>query len=504
MTSQGELSRRSLLSSATKIAVAGVAVSLGACSQVSSAARAEAAAADPKATHDVQSYRSRPDFHPPRVVTEVHRKGTSPGLILTDCHGGSSQQGGMIFDETGELIWYKPVSNGGTPSLRLFNLRVQSYRGEPVLCWWEGAVVAGHGEGHYVLADSHYRTIATVQAKNGLKGDLHEFVLTDKGTALFTAFGTASADLSAYGGSSAGAYFFGEVQEVDIATGELVFSWRSDTHVGFEDSYAHAPKDPQVPWDYFHLNSINVDPVDSNLVISSRNTWCVYKIERHSGKILWRLGGKASDFALAPDARFAYQHDVCPYENGTLTIFDNAGSPWVNPPSRGLVLALDEARRTAVLVREYLHHPPVDSPALGSVQDLSDGHVFMGWGTSTYFSEYGPSAELLLDGRLQGRRLESYRAFKQPWVGAPLEPPAVALRASAARVDVYVSWNGATEVDSWRLLAGHGRDALSSVGRVRRTGFETAITLRERPAYVAVEALDSKGSVLARSRVLRT
>lgn len=502
---QTPISRRSLLGSAAMLAAAGVAVSAAGCSRGAPGLEASLPSSVSSGEGDTSRYRSRPDLRPPRVVVDVLGPGRARGLILTDCHAGTGQQGGMIFDDTGELVWYHPVSDHGTPELRLFNLRAQRYHGKRVLCWFEGAVVDGHGEGHYVLADTHYRNVATVTAGNGLMGDLHEFLITEQNTALFSTYGTATADLSAYGGAPSGAYFFGEVQEVDPASGKLLFSWRSDEHVSFEESYVPSPNDPSQAWDYFHLNSINVDPVDQNLIVSSRNTWCVYKVHRRTGEVLWRLGGKASELALDAGARFAYQHDVAPHLGGTLTIFDNAGSPWVDPPSRGLVLLVDEISRTAKLVREYRHHPPVDSPALGSVQDLPDGHVFMGWGTSTYFSEYGPSGKpLLLDGRLRGKGIESYRAFKQPWVAFPAEPPAVAVEPSGTSLDVYASWNGATEVDFWRVLGGAAPQSLSSLGRALRVGFETRISLGERPKFLAVEALDRAGSALARSRTLRT
>lgn len=210
-----------------------------------------------------------------------------------------------------------------------------------------------------------------------------------------------------------GVYFFGEVQELDIRPGQLLFSWRSDEYVPLKESYAAVPRDGATPWDYFHLNSINVDPLDENLVVSGRNTWGVYKIHRGTGEVLWRLGGKASQF----------KPDVTPQRDETLTIFDNEGSPFVRPPSRGLVLSLDTKARVTKLLHEYLHSPPLDVAALDSVQDLPDGHVFVGWGTPAYFTEYGQGGTVLLDGRLEGKGVESYRAFKQGWVGRPSSSP---------------------------------------------------------------------------------
>ncbi|MGH9072507.1 MAG: arylsulfotransferase family protein [Acidimicrobiales bacterium] len=505
------ISRRSLLRGLGGLAGGGLVTALTGCSSPAQVRHAGQGAGRPVAlpaqgsTGRGQSptYRSAPRLRPPLVVVDVRRPGTAPGVVLTDCHGGTGQQGPMIIGDDGDLVWFEPLSDHGTPSLRAFNLRVQRYRGHPVLCWFEGAVVDGHGRGHYVLADAGYRQVAMVEAANGLQGDLHELFLTDRGTAVFTAYGTASADLSAAGGASDGTYFYGEVQEVDVATGRLVFSWRSDHHVGFDESYAPAPRDGRTPWDYFHINSINVDPSDGNLIVSARNCSAFYKVDHSGGGLMWRLGGKRSDFAMGPGTGFAYQHDVTPHAGGTFTIFDNEGSPWVSPPSRGLVLLVDEDRRRATLRRQYHHFPPVESAALGSVQDLPDGHVFIGWGTSTYFTEYDASGQVVYDGRLGGAGLLSYRAFRQPWEGRPRDAPAVAVERSAKAALVYVSWNGATQVSGWRVLGGRSAATLASLGTAPRVGFETRIAVPSAPSRLAVDALDASGRVLGRSAVHR-
>ncbi len=451
------------------------------------------------ATAASTAFRSRPDLRPPPIVVDAQRAGGAPGVVLTDCHAGTGQQGPMIIGGDGDLIWFVALSDHGTPDLRAFNLRVETYRGRPVLCWFEGAVVDGHGEGTYRIVDEAYREVATVKAANGLNGDLHDFSLTDRGTALFTTYGTATGDLSGAGGSSSGSYFYGEVQEVDVATGRLVFSWRCDDHVDFVESYVTPPSDPTRPWDYFHLNSVAVDPSDGNIVVSSRNCWGIYKVDRSTGALLWRLGGKRSDFSMGAGTRFAYQHDVTPQPDGTYTIFDNEGSPWVRPPSRGLAIAVDESRRTATLVRQRVHSPPVRSGSLGSVQELAGGHTFIGWGTSTYFTEYDPSGRVVTDAHLAGDGILSYRAFKQPWSAQPTERPAVAVERLGAGTVVHVSWNGATAVTTWRVLGGPSPDALSSLGAARRHGFETRISLSTTPRHVAVEAMDASGHPLGRS-----
>ena len=161
-------------------------------------------------------------------------------------------------------------------------------------------------------------------------------------------------------GSRHGDYVYGVVQEVDVATGRVLFEWRTDEHVGFVDSYHAAPDDPTVPWDYFHVNSIAVDPADGHLLISGRNMWAFYKVHRRTGEVIWTLGGKRSDFEIGRGAHFAFQHHVRPHPGGRITIFDNeAGPPKEAEQSRGLVLAVDERAFTAKFVRDFKHRPPV-------------------------------------------------------------------------------------------------------------------------------------------------
>lgn len=453
--------------------------------------------------HGVQHLASRADLRPPEIRIDVRARNVAPGVVLTDSHAGPSQQGPLILNLNGRLIWFNPLARVPTPARRAFNLRVQSYRGEPVLTWFEGAVVSAHGLGHYEIWDQQYRRVAQVYAGNGYQADLHEFLLTDRGTALFTCYGRAIGNLPVGGGTRRGAYFYGVVQEVDVATGKVLFQWRSDEHVGFSASYQRVPAKPSNTWDYFHVNSIAVDPTDQNLLISSRNTWACYKVDRTTGKVLWKLGGKHGDFKMGPRTHFAFQHHVTLYPGGVLTIFDNEGGPPNEASqSRGLVLSIDEKRRRASFRKQYLHHPPVLSQALGSMQQLAGGHAFVGWGSSSYFTEYGSRGQVLFDGRL-APGTSSYRAFKQPWTGRPARPPDVTAVRHGKGTRVSVSWNGATDVWRWSVLGGPDAQHLTQLGTATVAGFETDISVPNAPAVIAVEALDGAGNALGRSAPVR-
>ena len=201
----------------------------------------------------------------------------------------------MIIDGAGRLVWFQPAAKGDAVT----DLQVESYEGKPVLVFWQGHIDLGVGFGTDEIYDSSYRPIASVAAGNGYYADLHELQITPQGSAYMTAYSLVRADLSSVGGSRDGALQDAVVQQVDIKTGLVMFEWHAYGHVALDDSYANSPRDPNRPWDFFHLNSISPDPWgDGNFLISSRNTWAAYEINHHSGSILWRIGGKKSSFRM--------------------------------------------------------------------------------------------------------------------------------------------------------------------------------------------------------------
>jgi len=456
-------------------------------------------------TGQVLSFRSVPGARLAAPQLSVDKAGQSPGLILTDSHNGLGDQGPLILDSAGQPVWFLPVSSDATYAKRAMNLRAGSYKGKPVLSWWQGAVVNEHGEGHYIIAGQDYSVVKVVQAGNGYQGDLHEFFITPQGTAYLTAVGLAHADLRPYGGKRGGAYYYGVAQEIDLDSGKVLFQWRSDQHVGLDESYTTPKQFGSEPWDYFHINSISIDG-DGDLLLSARNTWAAYKVSRSTGALIWRMGGKHSDFSFAPNAQFAWQHDVLAQPGGLVSVFDNGAGVYVTEKqSRGLVLRPDLADKRVELALQFLHPGgPLVARALGNVQLLPGGHVFIGWGNWASFSEFSPDGEVLLSGRLAGSDTLSYRAFRSAWSAVPAAPPAIATKRAGGGLLLYASWNGATDVASWLVLGGPSRSDLSPMGTAAKAGFETEVSLPSRPAYVAVVALDGSGHQLARSAAAGT
>lgn len=453
---------------------------------------------DPSArSEDLLTFRSRPDLRPPAIDVAPRARDTAPGYIFVGPRRGGAGQGGpLILDDRGQPVWFRPLR---VADLNAMDFKVQNYRGRPVLTWvtWE--------EGEYVIFDTSYREITRIRAGNGYQGDHHEFFITPQDTALITIYDPQRRDLSPFGGPKDGVVHQGIVQELDIETGEVLFEWHSLEHVGVDETYAKLDQIDGPGLDYFHLNSIDVDR-DGHLLVSARTTFAVYKIDRETGEIIWRLGGKKSDFAMGPGTPFAYQHDARRQRDGTITILDNGttvfedGDPKAVEESRGIQLELDEEAMTAVLVREYTHPDKQFAHAGGNMQVLPNGNVFIGWGRAQVFSEFSKDGELLFSASFPpdfSPKDVSYRAFRFPWSGHPTDQPAAATeRASEEEVRVYVSWNGATEVATWEVLAGPSPGQLEAVGSVPRDGFETVMLVRTAEPYVAVRANTRLGQVL--------
>jgi hypothetical protein len=409
---------------------------------------------------------------------------------------GPGQDGCMILDNDGQPVWLRLLQN---EDMDVMAFRAQTYKGERVLTWWEG-LHTGYGQGEYVILDGSYREVARFGAQNAYQGDHHEFLITPDDTALITIYAKVAMDLSGVGGPVDGEVLDGIVQEIDIHSGEALFEWHSLDHVGLEESLYAPPPDLEAPFDYFHINSVDVYEED-HLLISARRTSALYKVDRKTGEVVWRLGGEKSDFEMGHGTRTDWQHDARHQGDGTITIFDNGGVE-KDVQSRGIVVEIDEDAMSATLVGEYTHPNKILAATQGNLQVLPNGNVFVGWGSEPSYSEFGPDGKLLYDASFPSQ-VESYRAFRFPWKGQPEDRPAVAAETGPDdRVTVYVSWNGATEVTAWQILAGGSPDELEPAGSAPRKGFETVVTLHTGGPYVAVEAKDGSGRVLGTSEAV--
>ena len=492
--------------------------------------------------------------------------------------------GPMILDRRGELVWAHHFENkfGG----QAYDLMVQKYDGEDYLTFWLGDDrVRGHGSGAYYMLNSHYEIVHKVDGANGLSADLHEFLITPQGTALLTIYQIIPGNVSMFrefdpektaADREPNWIWDCAFQEVNIATGELVFQWRASEHYNVTDTYRQIGPggNRQDPFDWFHINSMSKDEL-GNFLISARYTHTLTYIDGKTQEIIWQLGGKQNDFmdlSGGNATNFAWQHDArfvpldtfpnmyTPpvekpgYTTKLVTVFDNAAEDrnynYGLPLSRGLLLEVtyptpgsrkakrpgkgvhqntigdipNEERQplkmeslnrtdpdyTVRVIKSYENPNHVRSSSQGSMQVLpqgSDGdpRILVGYGLNAVFTEFDANGTTLCDTHFAARMswergdMQSYRAYKFEWHGFPQTPPSADITDDDA--EVYVSWNGATEVASWVLQCAEAKDtyneqAWSDITEVPKITFETVIpypkTIGE-ARYLRVIALDSAG-----------
>ena len=375
----------------------------------STAAEKTAAAATPTV--------SATGLRPPRADIRTSRARQAPGLVFVAPKKvfGAKQRpvaetGAEILDPKGRVRWFRP--NRGKNVAQDF--RAQTYEGKPVITFWYGRLANGTGKGKGMIYDQDYKRIATVRAVGkDLEADFHEFKLTDKGTALLGAYRKTR--------SKGKQVVEGVLQEIDVKSGKVITEWHSLDGVPPSDSYEPEGARSASSFDYFHINSENFDD-DGNIIVSARHTWSIYKIERKTGKLLWKLGGKDSDFKMGKGAQFAWQHDAVPEGNGVYRIFDNAagdkGAPKLYNASRVIRIKLDEKRKTVKLLYAQDHPDKISAGTQANGQRLPGGNLFVGWGTSGVFSEFTRGGRMLFDAKLPSG-LDTYRAYKQRWTGRP-------------------------------------------------------------------------------------
>jgi hypothetical protein len=448
---------------------------------------------------DYQSFYTMPGAQAPIMTVTVPDRDPAAGDILTTNGPGPGQYGPLIYTPQGRLVWFDKLPSGETAE----DLNEQTYEGQRDLTWWKGRVLSlGFGQGEDVVMNSSYQTVARVRGGNGLKADLHDFQIAPHDVAYITAYNPIRCNLKAAEGATDGTIVDTAIQEIDIKTGLVRWEWHSLDHVGASESQVEAPA-TAAPWDWFHINSIDPEP-DGNLFISARSTWAGYQLEGGSGRILWRLGGLKSSFKMGAGTRTAWQHDGRVLADGEVTFFDDGSNPPIHRQSRAVRIALDLATREAHLVAAYTHpDPPLLAASQGNMQTLASGNTVVGYGGVPAISEYGKDGALLFDAH-QPFDMSFYRAFRFPWSGRPLSPPAVlaSLNDTSEETIVHASWNGATGVALWRVLAGKRSGPLTAQTTIPASGFESSTTLPKRYARVAVQALDAAGHVLGTSRTV--
>ncbi len=480
-------------------------------------------------SRQVWNFVSAPGLHPMKVTVNVDKPGTAPGLLFIAPYTSFEanmigQTGSLIMDQAGNPVWFRPLES---IYIQNMDFKVQSYKGQPVLTMWQGTISgtqsanpnlpAGDPEpgAYYLIINQNYEVIKKLTAQQGFTSDVHEFTITKRNTALFTAVKQVPANLTPYDGPTHGYFDNYSIQEVDLQTGKLLFFWDALAHVEPANSIVPASSltSSNNIWDCFHVNSVEEGPNDT-LLISMRNMWAIYNIDKKTGNIIWQLGGKQSDFTFGPNASFSWQHDARYRPGNRISLFDDACCASESSPpedsARGLILRLDFQNRIATVDRTYYHDPNLVVPSQGNVQKLSNGNQFVGWGQESYLSEFAnagntvedPSLNFLYDIQFPNQNL-SYRAFKNNWIGLPCYPPSIAINQFCKDTTiVYASWNGSTETAAWQVLAGPAPDRLAVVVECTPcTGFETTICVNSDEPYFQVSALNYRREIIGTSEL---
>ncbi|KAG9725091.1 hypothetical protein KCU73_g13260, partial [Aureobasidium melanogenum] len=460
-----------------------------------------------------------------------------------------------IMDNDGELVWEHYVEGQG------YNLKVQKYQGEQVLTFWVGNDgVGGHGEGDYYMYNSQYEEIAKISALHGLHADLHELTITPQGTGIMTIYEVYPITLPGFVDDTDVIWVWDCLfQEIDIVTNELVFQWRASEHHSLEETYRDIRdegREPNRPWDWYHMNSIQKDEL-GNYLVSARYTHTITYIDGTTGEIIWILGGKRNAFddlneGQSKATNIAYQHfarfhnltefpvlladeiklhptkDVDGVTKMLVSAFDNGADNegTGHRPSRGVLVEVTyptkgpssvEGAYTAKLIREYIHPAQFISSSQGSMQiipsdEISDPRVLLGYGYVGVWTEFTADGSVLCDNRFSTMSswgkgdVQSYRALKAPWKGEPSWPPTVAF-GDGKQSSVFVSWNGATEVKVWKLQQAEEStcpdENWEDISATQKKGFETELDLKDgNMRYLRVVALDGDAKVLGITNTL--
>jgi hypothetical protein len=448
----------------------------------------------------VRRFHSRRDLAPPFLSVGRSTAGRAPGYLFLSPKSKKDQKqaGPMIADDSGQPVWFQPLPGIEAAT----DFRTQTYKGKPVLTFWRGTSRQGIGVGEMVVLDQSYRVIRRIRTANGFRPDLHEFKLTPQGTAIIITYPVVRTDLRKVKGPRRGLAVDSVIQEIDLDTGLVEFEWHSLGKIALTDTFSRPQPGRRTPFDYAHVNSVDLDR-DGNFLLSARNTWTIYKIDRASGRIIWRLGGKHSSYKLPRAGRFAWQHDARRRGDGAITLFDNEAFPPIRKFSRALALKLDARAKTAMVVGSLVHPRKLLTATQGNQQTLPGGGAMIGWGSQRNLTEFDAAGALVFSAALS-LGFESYRTYRLPWVGLPRTRPKVAAaNEPGAGTDVYTSWNGATEVATWEISTGASAATLQPVATSPRAGFETKVTVPGLPRFVQSRARDAAGQVLGTSAPTR-
>ncbi|KAF7554909.1 hypothetical protein G7Z17_g2555 [Cylindrodendrum hubeiense] len=483
-------------------------------------------------------YKSSP-FTPPYFEITKNGGDIAEGYLFftpkTRGEKGAQQSLPVIMTSNNDLVYCLDTGTN-------FNdFRVQSVDGKPYLTGWQGTSKLGHGYGEWFLMDAGYNN-QTVHLNGtfntALKAeplgliDFHEHQVTSEGTVLVNAYNTTPFDLRAKSGDSGARWVLDSlIYEIDIKTQEVVFSWSALDHINPMDSrmplHSYMGDGSEAsPYDFFHLNSIQRLSSDT-ILVSSRHFWACFLISTKTGEIIWTLDGSGEDGVgsfgpLPPDGQFRYQHHARGLnitDNGfLLSLYDNHNMQDDTDAGGSKAILLDVALPPnpavpPVVLRSMNHPSQIISNSQGNYDaELSNGNQLVVNGLIPVITEYGPSnnsTDIRWEGRFgNDNMVQSYRAFKSRWNATPTHwAPSLVFEKFETNMTAYVSWNGATQVEYWRLYEVDDAGRLKPFGQAVAQGFETVINipnhLNKTKGIVAAAVQKGQELRLLSNRVIR-
>ncbi|MCH7535031.1 MAG: aryl-sulfate sulfotransferase [Bacteroidetes bacterium] len=343
-----------------------------------------------------------PDF--PEIGIELYGQ-TAEGDIFLTTAGSMGTFFNVIIDNTGDVKYFDATKN--------FDFKVID--GDKLISFDQSNQVR-----KFIMLDTNYAQIDSFQCGNGYMTDFHDIDILPNGNALVICDDKRTIDMSAIvpGGDSMASVSGGIIQEIDKTTKNVVFQWSSFDHFNFTDNIHDADLTAS-NITYVHLNSVQLTD-DGNILISSRRMDEVTKIDRNTGQIIWRLGGKNNDFTFVNETdTFCNQHHAREIDNGNITIFDNANFK-AHPP-RAVEYQIDETALTATKVWEQYHDIIKKADVMGSIQRLDNGNSLICWGTveknEANVTEYALDGTRLFELFIDSTYgiIKSYRAYRFKW-----------------------------------------------------------------------------------------
>jgi len=421
---------------------------------------------------------SVPSDFPHISITTAANGNTCTDPIFIDNRGGNGKPYNVIFDNTGSPIWYQRM-----PDERR-DMKVQP---NGVL------TMLARDKGQYFYGlDTHYQKIAEYWTVNGYSVDEHELYMTADGAYYMIGLNGQTVDLSRYvSGAGTSVGITEDCIQKFTPAGELIFQWRAWDY--FDPAGQNTVVGTTDPGDFTHMNAIAVDS-DGNILLSSRNTSEVTKINADTGEIIWRMGGTHNQFTYVNDPLNGQrnQHAIRPLGNNHYTLFDN-GNGHSTQVSRAVEYVVDPVAMTATLVWQYPTTPNLFSWYMGNCQRLPNGNTLINWVLGNYpkLTEVRPDGTKVFEMNWVNQ-YEAYRVWRCPWQGVALSPYLI-LESYPDNVTLLFNQFGDTNIATYRIYGGTSPNPTTVVASSTVTMKQLTNLTKGQTYYFRVTAVNKNG-----------